>query len=80
VAARLKGKQIAPSFIALAVRRFEAVRNVPNLVKPPATGELVMWSTVLVELGIDEATLKNVETLGQLPAIQPCSSVRTTWT
>lgn len=70
VAARLQGRDIAPSFIALAVSRFQAVRNVPNLVKPPATGELVMWTTVLVERGVAASVLEKAETIAQLPAIQ----------
>jgi len=70
VNSRMSGKAVSPRFVQLAVRRFEALRRVPNLVKPPATGELVMWMEVLVATGVDEAKLAESRVLGALPAIQ----------
>lgn len=70
VTSRLHDKQVAAGFIALIVSRFEELRGVPNLVKPPATGELVMWSEVLLELGIEQRSLEQVQRLADLPAIQ----------
>jgi MoxR-like ATPase len=69
VLSRLDG-QVTAGFVKLAVQRFEVLRSLAQLVKPPATGELVLWTSVLVGLGVTSEQLRGVSVLGELPAIQ----------
>lgn len=59
----------APTFAALAVRRFLELRALDGLVKAPATGELIAWVQILQRLGIDETKLAALP-LHELPALE----------
>ncbi len=57
------------AFAAVAVRRFLELRATENLVKVPATGELIAWVRVLQRMGIDEKDL-NTTPKTALPALE----------
>lgn len=44
--------------VAVALRRFFAIRDVPGLRKPPGTSELIDWLAVLVHAGLDPHALQ----------------------
>lgn len=60
----------APGFLDFVVRRFLELRAVPDLLKYPATDELIAWAKVLVGMGVTSPELEAASSLGALPALQ----------
>jgi MoxR-like ATPase len=63
---RLGHLKAPQALIATAVRRFNEIRSLDGLEKPPATGELIMWVKVLHQAGVDANALETTP-LSQLP-------------
>jgi MoxR-like ATPase len=63
------GLSLATSFVKLVVERFLVLRNLEELQKKPATGELVAWARVLSRMGIREEDLRKAAT-AQLPGLE----------
>ena len=59
VNSRVNSKSVfAPEIVENAIKRFEEIRNIAQLKKPPATAELLGWVRVLGNLDIDVNNLK----------------------
>jgi MoxR-like ATPase len=61
--------QPSNGLVELAVRRFGELRQLEDLAKPPATGELLAWVRVLHWRGVDDARLANAP-LAELPGLE----------
>ncbi len=69
VTAHLGDQCPGEAFIALVVRRFQELREVPGLSKLPSTGELLGWVRVLLAMEIPEEKLDSAAA-SELPALQ----------
>jgi hypothetical protein len=65
---------LSSSLASSAIARFLQLRNLPELEKQPATGELIVWVKVLLQAGVDPAALDRAP-LSQLPF--PAAIVKT---
>ena len=63
---RLGHLDVASTLAAAATTRFLEVRDLPELEKQPATGELIVWVKVLHQAGVDPALLEKMA-ISQLP-------------
>ncbi len=66
---RLGGEDLDGELVRAAVDRFQEVREVKGLSKPPATGEVLTWTSALHAQGITVAALTQAS-LGELPLWQ----------
>ena len=71
---RLGHLELSSSLASSAIARFLQLRNLPELEKQPATGELIVWVKVLLQAGVDPAALDRAP-LSQLPF--PAAIVKT---
>ena len=60
---------LSPGFLELALIRFLKIRALPDLLKVPATDELIAWTRVLIAAGTTEAALAACTRPGDLPAL-----------
>jgi MoxR-like ATPase len=67
LAAHTGGIEVSEGFRALAIARFEQLRGVEGLAKPPATDELIAWVRVLAAMGVETDVLERP--LGELPGL-----------
>src|SRR5262249_5791432 len=54
---RLGHLDLADRLVQAAIARFEEVRAIAGIEKPPATGELIVWVRVLKQAGVDAEKL-----------------------
>lgn len=63
---RLGDAGVSERLVNAALGRFLAIRDLPGLEKKPATAELIMWTNVLHQAGIDAQKLESMS-LADLP-------------
>lgn len=57
---RLGGVGVGERLVQAALARFFAIRELPGLEKKPATAELIMWTNVLHQAGVDAQRLESM--------------------
>jgi MoxR-like ATPase len=70
VEVNLRKRGVDPSglgpFLDVLIRRFEEIRKLPDLIKKPATSELIAWARVLVRVGLVDPEKLEKEDLARL--------------
>ena len=69
VAAHMAADGLGSSWVAVAVRRFLEMRQIKGLAKPPATGELLSWTRVLLGCKVPEEAIATLP-LSKLMGLQ----------